>query len=118
MKERCKGRIDSCDPGWRLIYEKTPYTIAECFCVRPFTDEEKEEIRTCKCDSFLDQCLHQLGMLHSCDMAADICSKDRLKKECENKGEYNVKEYEIICRGSYIKLGAKMVRDKFGLNDS
>ncbi|OXA62892.1 hypothetical protein Fcan01_00023 [Folsomia candida] len=97
MKEPCKGAIDHCDAGWRMIHEEIPYAIPQCYCVRPFNYEEVEEIRACKCENFLDQCLRQYGMLYSCGRATEECFEERIKKECANKINNNEKEYEILC---------------------
>lgn len=97
MKTRCKGPFDHCDADWQMTHEVVPHAVPQCFCVRPFNAQEREEIRTCKCDNFLDQCLHQRGMLYSCGRATQECSQERLKKECANKIANNDKEYQTLC---------------------
>lgn len=98
MRQLCHGPVDHCDAGWKKINDEVLHTIPQCYCVRPFNSQELEEIRTCECDNFLDQCLRQRGMLYSCELAKRPCSHERLKDECANL--HNRKEYKTLCSGA------------------
>ncbi|KAK5827647.1 hypothetical protein F5H01DRAFT_331977 [Linnemannia elongata] len=81
----CEGAFGTCPSGWEQSHEEVPGHPPGCYCCRPFTTEEQQQLHVEKCGAYLSACSPSQRV--SCNLAAYECAQaapySDLRKLCE-----------------------------------
>lgn len=79
----CSNLMGTCSSPFKRVIEEGSNGGNNCYCYRPYTEEELNKKKAGECERFINQCFSLSNSQYSCNRALATCDKESQKIFCQ-----------------------------------